>query len=103
VHRNLGHSSASKKVRQRFTDLLTEKDQQKFWNLFIPPRRKNETPEQKLENVPFGYLEGKFDNQLSIKYFTSIEVPAEKMNEVRSWPEAQPYLQIIKPKPAGLP
>lgn len=103
VHRNLDHSPASKKIRQRFTDLLTEKNQQKFWRLFIPPRHKNETPEQKLENIPFGYLEGKFDNQLSIKYFTSIEVPAAKLMEVRSWPEAQPYLSLIHAKPAELP
>jgi len=103
VHRNLDYSRASKKVRQRFTELLTEKDQQKFWNLFIPPRQKNETPEQKLEDIPFGYLEGKINNQLSIKYFTSIEVPAEKLLEVRSWPEAQSHLNLIHAKPVGIP
>lgn len=103
VHRNLDDSPASKKVRQRFAKLLTEADHQKFWNLFIPPRHKNQTHEEKLENIPFGYLEGKFNNQLSIKYFTSIEVPAENLSEVHSWPESQPYLKLIHAKPAGVP
>ena len=103
VHRNLDDSPASKKVKQRFLDLLIEKNQQKFWSLYIPPRQKNATPEQELENIPFGYLEGKFDNQLSIKFFTSIEVPMDKIKEVKSWPEAQPFLDLIHAIPADVP
>lgn len=103
VYRNLDNSPASKKVRQRFNDLLTEKDPQKFWSLYIPSRLKNATPQQDAENIPFGYLEGKFDDQISINYFTSIEVPAENLAEVQSWPEAQPYLHLIHAKPVGLP
>ncbi len=103
VHRNLDDAPASQKVRQRFTDLLTEKDPQKFWSLYIPPRLKNGTPEQDAENVPFGYLEGKFDDQVSIDFFTSIEVPADKLAEVRNWPEAKPYLHLIHAKPVDLP
>lgn len=103
VYRNLDDSPASEKVRQRFRALLTEEDPQKFWNLFIPPRVKNGTAEQEAENIPFGYLEGKFDDQISIEFFTSIQVPASKLAEVRSWPEAQPYLHLIQAKPADLP
>ncbi|WP_339728355.1 hypothetical protein [uncultured Gimesia sp.] len=103
VHRNLDDSPASQNVKQRFTDLLTEKDPQKFWSLYIPTRIKNGTPEQDAENIPFGYLEGKFDDQISIDYFTSIEVPADKLAEVRSWPEAKPFLHLIRAKPAGTP
>lgn len=102
IQRNLDNSPASKKVRQRFHDLLTVKNQQKFWNLFIPPRLKQGTPQQDAERVPFGYLEAKFDNQISIEYFTSIQVPAEKLSEVNSWPEAQPFLHLIHAKPAEL-
>ncbi|WP_417383337.1 hypothetical protein [Gimesia sp.] len=103
VYRNLDNSPASEKVRQRFAALLTEENPQKFWNLFIPPRVKNGTKEQDAENIPFGYLEGKFDNQISIEYFTSIEVPASKLALVRSWPEAQPYLHLIRAKAADNP
>lgn len=103
VRRNLDNSATSKKVKQRFFEMLTEKKPQKFWSLFIPPRLKNGTPQQDAENVPFGYLEGKFDDKVSSKYFTSIEVPAEKLSEVQSWPEAQPFLHLIHAKPAGLP
>ncbi|QDU10951.1 hypothetical protein [Gimesia aquarii] len=103
VHRNLDDSLASKKVKQRFAEMLSEKNSQKFWSLFIPPRLKNGTPQQDAENVPFGYLEGKFDGQVSSDFFTSIEVPAEKLSEVQSWPEAQPFLHLIHPKPAGQP
>ncbi|QDV51212.1 hypothetical protein Enr17x_32660 [Gimesia fumaroli] len=103
VHRNLDDSPASQKVKQRFTEMLTEKDPTKFWSLYIPARIKNGTPEQDAENIPFGYLEGKFDDQISIDCFTSIEVPADKLSEVRSWPEAQPFLHLIRAKPAGTP
>tara|TARA_R110002111_G_C6008015_1_gene374371 strand:- start:11051 stop:12112 length:1062 start_codon:yes stop_codon:yes gene_type:complete len=103
VHRNLDESPASKKVRQRFTDLLTEKDTQKFWSLYIPPRLKEGTPEQDAENIPFGYLEGKFDDQISIDFFTAIEVPPENLSEVRSWPEAQPFLHLIHANSAETP
>lgn len=102
VQRNLDNTPASKKIRQRFSKLLTEQNEQKFWNLFIPPRLKNNTSEQDAENIPFGYLEGKFDDKISIKYFTSIEVPAEKLSEVHSWPESQPFLHLIRAKPAEL-
>lgn len=103
VHRNLDNSPASQKVKQRFTDMLTAKDPQTFWSLYIPARLKNGTPEQDAENIPFGYLEGKFDDQISIDFFTSIEVPADRLTEVRSWPEAQPFLHLIRAKAAGTP
>lgn len=103
VQRNLDDSEASRKVRARFTRLLSEQDPQTFWSLFIPPRVETGTAELKAEEVPFGYLEGKFDDQLSIRFFESIEVPAEKLAEVRNWPEAQPYLSLIKAKPANVP
>lgn len=103
VYRNLDDSPASEKVRQRFTALLTEEDPQKFWNLYIPPRIENGTAEQDAENIPFGYLEGKFDDRVSIDFFTAIQVPASKLAEVRSWPEAQPYLHLIQAKPADIP
>lgn len=98
VQRNLDDSPASRKVRERFSQLLTENDPVKFWSLFIPPRVKQATETDKAEEIPFGYLEGKFDDQLSIQFFSSIEVPADKLEEVRSWPEAQPYLSLIKAK-----
>lgn len=103
VYRNLDNSPASEKVRQRFSALLTEENPQKFWNLFIPPRVKNATAVQEAENIPFGYLEGKFDNQISIDFFTAIQVPASKLAEVRSWPESQPYLHLIQAIPAEIP
>ncbi|QDT27896.1 hypothetical protein Enr10x_32320 [Gimesia panareensis] len=103
VLRNLDDSPASQKVRSRFSQMLTEKDPQKFWSLFIPPRVKQGTEEEEAAEIPFGYLEGKFDDQLSIQFFESIEVAADKLNEVRSWPEAQPFLSLIKAKAPGTP
>ncbi len=103
VYRNLDNSPASAEVKQRFAALLREENPQKFWNLFIPPRVKNATAVQEKENIPFGYLEGKFDDQISIDFFTSIQVPASKLAEVRSWPEAQPYLHLIQAKSADVP
>lgn len=103
VLRNLDDSESSQKVRQRFSKMLTEKNPEKFWRLFIPARDQNGTAAQKAEQVPFGYLEAKFDDRLSIRYFTSIEVPADKLEQVRNWPEARAYLSIIKAKPIGVP
>lgn len=103
VYRNLKNLPEGKKLKQRFSELLTAKNQQKFWNVFIPPRLKNGTPQQDAERIPFGYLEAKFNDKISIDFFTSIQVPAEKLSEVRLWPEAQPYLHLIHAKPTGIP
>ena len=83
--------------------LLQEEDPNEFWKLFIPPRETGLPPQEAAARVPFGYLEGKFDNRLSIEDFTSIEVPKEKLSEVLSWPEARDHLQLIHSKPSGTP
>jgi hypothetical protein len=98
VLRNADASPAGDRVRERFSLLLQEDNPERFWKLFIPPREPNLLPEEAAARVPFGYLEGKFDNQLSIEDFTSIEVPADKLSEVLSWPEARPYRELIRAK-----
>lgn len=103
VVRNTDDSPTGKQIRLRFSELLQEDNPDKFWKLFIPARETSLPPEEAAARVPFGYLEGKFDDRLSIEDFTSIEVPAEKLNEVLSWPESQPHLQLIRAKESDAP
>jgi hypothetical protein len=103
VFRNADDSPAEMQVRRRFNMMLQEEDADRFWKIFIPPREMDLPPEEAAARVPFGYLEGKFDERISIEDFTSIEVPQDKLDEVRSWPEAQPYLDLIRAKASGAP
>ncbi|QDU92430.1 hypothetical protein [Lignipirellula cremea] len=103
VLRGADDSPAGDKIRERFQKLLTENDSHQFWQTFIPPWEPGLPPEEAAARTPFGYLEGKFDDRLSIENFTAIEVPAEQLSEVRSWPEAQPHLALIRAKAKGAP
>ncbi len=98
VLRNAETTGAAGQIRSRFASLLTAEDDDAFWSTFIPSREMGLTPEEDAARTPFGYLEGKFDDQLSIKNFTAIEVPAAQLATVRTWPEAQPYLHLIRAK-----
>ena len=102
VLRNLDASAASERVRQRFAALLAEDDAAKFWALFIPAMEPGLPAAEEAARVPFGYLEGKFADKVSIEDFTSIEVPPAQLAEVRAWPEAQPYLPLIRAKAEGV-
>lgn len=99
VMRNLGDSSASERVRARLAAMLETDNPRKFWTLFIPAEKANLSAEEEAARVPFGYLEGKFSQRFSIDDFESIEVSAEQLEQVRKWPEAKPYLDIIRAKP----
>lgn len=103
VLRNAGDSWAGDQIRKRFSMLLQEDNPYKFWKIFIPARETDLSPEEAAAHVPFGYLEGKFDSHFSIEEFTSIEVPADQLNEVLSWPEARPHLQLIRAKASDVP
>ncbi|TWT35119.1 hypothetical protein KOR34_00060 [Posidoniimonas corsicana] len=94
--RNAGDSPAGDQVRRRFARLLSAADAREFWTVFIPPIEDGLPAEQEAARVPFGYLEGKFDNTLPIADFTAIEVPNDKLNEVLAWPEARPYRDLIR-------
>ena len=98
VLRNLDDSSASEQVRNRLAGMLGTTDPAMFWTLFIPALEPNLPPEEEAARVPFGYLEGKFPGKFSIDDFSAIEVSAEQLAEVRSWPEAKPYLDLIRAK-----
>lgn len=102
VLRNADDSVAGKTIRERFEELLKLNKPQEFWTVFIPSREYDLPPEEAAAREPFGYLEGKFPDRFSIEDFTSIEVSAEQLEEVRSWPEAKPYLDLIQVKPAGV-
>ncbi len=102
VLRNLDDSAASQQVRKRFEKMLATSDQSRFWELFIPSRKKNLSAEEQAARIPFGYLEAKFPDRLDIKFITSIEVPAERLAEVRGWPEAKSYLKLIRSKRPGV-
>lgn len=103
VVRNTDDSPAGEQARKRFSRLLQENDPDRFWEIFIPPCRTDLPPEAAAARVPFGYLEGKFDNHFSIEDVTSIEVPADKLSEVCSWPEAQPHLPLLRAKAPDTP
>ncbi|MEM9658440.1 MAG: hypothetical protein AAF961_08775, partial [Planctomycetota bacterium] len=96
VLRNLDESPTSDQVRLRYRKMLAAEDGDTFWRLFIPSRERDLTDSQTAERVPFGYLEGKFADDVSIDMFTAIEVPSDRLDEVRQWPEARPYLQLIR-------
>ncbi|MEZ6069641.1 MAG: hypothetical protein R3C10_05060 [Pirellulales bacterium] len=102
VLRNLDDSATSDAVRRRCDEMLDETDPAKFWSLFIPARERGLSHQDAAVRVPFGYLEGKFPNTLTLDDVTSIEVAAERLAEVRSWPESQPYLRLIRVKPTGV-
>jgi hypothetical protein len=102
VRRNLPATSSGDLARQRF-DTMLEKDGREFWTLFIPAPVPGATKAAAESRVPFGYLEGKFPDQVLIENFTSIEVPAERLAEVRSWPEAKAHQGLIKAKGEGTP
>lgn len=96
VLRNQDDSPTGRQVRDRYFQMLASKTPDEFWRLFIPAREANLNPTQAAVRVPFGYLEGKFSDQISIDMFTAIEVPTDRLNEVRRWPEAKPYLGLIR-------
>ena len=102
VLRNADDSESGDRIRKRCETMLHADDPGTFWALFIPPRVAGLTPIEQTAQIPFGYLEAKFPGSVSINEFTSIEVPAEKLDEVRGWPEAKPYLDLIHMKPNGV-
>ena len=102
VLRNLENTKSGDLARQRFEAMLVEQDAEKFWALFIPAREKGLSADAEAARVPFGYLEAKFPNKLSMDFVTSIEVSPEQLAEVRTWPEAKPYLSRIRVKPHGV-
>lgn len=103
VLRNAGKSPAGDRVRERFEQLLSADDPETFWKLFIPAREQGISAAEAAARAPFGYLEAKFPDKLSIEDFTSIEVSADKLDQVRAWPEAKPYAQLIRAKPQNTP
>lgn len=103
VLRNADDTPAGAQIRQRFGELLAENDARKFWTTFIPAREENLSKAEAAAREPFGYLEGKFDNRLTTAHMTAIEVPAEKLAEVLSWPEAQSHRPLIRAKAADVP
>jgi hypothetical protein len=103
VLRDADDSSTGQAVRKRFQALLNENDSARLWAVFIPAEESDLTPAEAAARVPFGYLEGKFTDRLGTEDFTAIEVPAERLAEVRSWPEARPYLKLIRAKRSGAP
>lgn len=96
VLRNLDDSDASQRVRRRCEVMLAAEDAREFWTLFIPPLEPGLTASEQAAREPLGYLEAKFTDKLSIEDFTSIEVEPARLEEVRAWPEAKPYLKLIR-------
>ncbi len=96
VLRNQDNSPTGRQVRDRYFKMLRSKTPDEFWRLFIPAREENLSRSEAAVRVPFGYLEGKFSDKLPIDKFTAIEVPKDRLNEVRQWPEAKPYLGLIR-------
>ncbi|QEG34926.1 hypothetical protein Pr1d_22140 [Bythopirellula goksoeyrii] len=96
VLRNADDSSAGKQVHERFRKMLATDSHEEFWKLFIPAREKDLPPEQEAARVPFGYLEGKFDNRFLLDDVTAIEVPQGKLEEVLAWPMAREYRALIQ-------
>lgn len=102
VVRNLDKSPEHDHVRQRFNALLRESDSERFWTTFIPPYDNKWSAADKKRNTPFGYLEGRYPDRLSTDHFLSIEVPANALEDVRAWPEAAPFLKLLRAKPKGV-
>lgn len=100
--RNLDDSEASRRVRRRVETMLEETNARKFWVLYIPALEDGLPAAEEAARVPLGYLEAKFSDKLPIRHFTSIEVPSTRLEEVRAWPEAAPYLDLIRGKAAGV-
>jgi hypothetical protein len=100
--RNLDDSEASGRVRRRVETMLEETDARKFWALYIPALEEGLTAADQAARAPLGYLEAKFADKLSIRDVTAIEVPPTRLEEVRAWPEAGPYLHLIRAKSAGV-
>lgn len=102
VLRNAKEIGAAEQIQARFAQLLATTDERTFWTTYIPALEQGLSPEESAARTPFGYLEGKFDDKLSIENFTSIEVPTAQLEEVRNWPEAKKYLDLIRAKPPGI-
>lgn len=68
---------------------LQLKDPREFWNFFVGKHH---------GKGPMGYMEAKFPAFVPSEYFESIEVPENKLAEVMSWLEAEPFMNIIKIK-----
>ncbi|MEQ8789990.1 MAG: hypothetical protein RIC55_27085 [Pirellulaceae bacterium] len=103
VLRGADDSPAGRRVRARFQSLLTENDPLRFWESFIPAREEDLSTEEAAARAPFGYLEGKFAEKLSIDDFTAIEVPRQRLAEVLAWPEARNYRALIRAKAESAP
>jgi hypothetical protein len=71
-------------IIERALDMETP---EKFWTFFLGKH---------YGKGPMGYLEAKFPAFVPADYFESIEVPADKFDEVMSWPESEPFRKIIK-------
>ncbi len=84
--RSAGDPEIAERRRLTAEALIAETDYRRFWDLFIPDP----------ENA-FGYIEARFPGYVPAEYFTSIEVPADRLTEVLSWPESRPYRNRIKP------
>lgn len=96
VLRNADDSLAGMKVQERFQKLLEADSSDKFWSYFIPSREKDLPVEEEAARVPFGYLEGKFDNRVLLEEVAAIEVPREKLSEVLAWPETEELRGLIR-------
>ncbi len=83
--RDTEDASVYEKRRQAAEALIAETDYRRFWELFVAD----------YENV-FGYIEARFPGYIAAEYFESIEVPADRLKEVLSWPEARPFRNRIK-------
>jgi len=80
----------TQKQRNEIMDKLLEiENPEKFWNFIL---------DKHYGKGPMGYLEAKFPAFVPAEYFESIEVPKEYYDKVISWPEAQPFRDIIKIK-----
>jgi len=101
VLRNCDASNEGASVRRRFSQMMG-KQGHAFWALFIPPRDEDAPAEVQAANVPFGYLEAKIPDRLSLDRVISIEVQPERLDEVRGWSEAGPYLKKIRAKHPGV-
>jgi hypothetical protein len=66
---------------------LKQETAEKFWRFFLGKH---------YGKGPMGYLEAKFPSFVPGDYFESIEVPGDKFSEIMSWPESEPYKNIIK-------
>ncbi len=82
--RSAGDPETAEKRRLTAEAMIAETDYRRFWKLFIPDP----------ENA-FGYIEARFPGHVPAEYFASIEVPADRLAEVLSWPESRPFRNRI--------